>query len=219
MSAKLNYVSIQDSYTGIRAAASGSVLKLDNATIKTTYYGLYLLAGMANVSNLEVSNSVFGVWLEGATTLTLNRCRLLDYSDTGIRILANGLTNAATLSSCVISDKSGAQYGLDINASANGQSNVNIEQSTIHGNKTGLSSGVSVGAKAIVSVNNSNVAGNDYGVVGQTNPGPPPSVNYSNVWNNIVDYIGSTPGIGCISANPLYVDAPTNFRLTSNSPS
>jgi hypothetical protein len=38
------------------------------------------------------------------------------------------------------------------------------------------------------------------------------------VWGNLTDYQSVTPGAGSISANPLYVSAPTNLRLTSNSP-
>ena len=45
------------------------------------------------------------------------------------------------------------------------------------------------------------------------------SANHHNlVWGNSTDYQNTSPGTGCLSANPLYVST-SNWRLTSNSPS
>jgi hypothetical protein len=43
--------------------------------------------------------------------------------------------------------------------------------------------------------------------------------SYNNVWANGTNYRGCSAGTGCISENPLYIDAPTgNYRLQPTSP-
>ncbi|UCG51905.1 MAG: right-handed parallel beta-helix repeat-containing protein [Candidatus Latescibacterota bacterium] len=48
-----------------------------------------------------------------------------------------------------------------------------------------------------------------------------PTPTYCNVWNSsTTDYNGCTPGVGCISGDPLFVDAPSSdYHLAIHSPS
>ena len=75
----------------------------------------------------------------------------------------------------------------------------------------------SAGTAATVNVLDSNVPGTVYGIyrsAGTVN------LTYSNVWGNTTANLTNvTGGTGYLSCNPLYVGAPANYRLTSNSPS
>jgi cysteine-rich repeat protein len=66
-----------------------------------------------------------------------------------------------------------------------------------------------------LTLRNSIVANTRNGVEGTSTT----QVLYSNIFNNLTNYVGVSPGTGTISQNPLFVAAPTDLRLLQGSPS
>jgi hypothetical protein len=82
----------------------------------------------------------------------------------------------------------------------------------------GNSNGVNLASAGIPVINN--IITNTTGT-GMTCTGSPmPTPTYCNVWNSsATDYAGCTPGAGCISLDPLYVNAVSgDYHLTIHSP-
>ncbi len=64
-------------------------------------------------------------------------------------------------------------------------------------------------------MNNIIVDNNLYGVHAV---GTQPVLTYNDVWNNATNYHNCTPGTGCISADPMFVDPPDDYHLDIGSP-
>ncbi len=68
-------------------------------------------------------------------------------------------------------------------------------------------------------VMNNIVTGNITYGIGVVNTSVPTDITYNDVWNNGQNYHYCSPGQGCISANPLYVDEPNgDYHLQPGSP-
>src|SRR5438045_5393701 len=93
---------------------------------------------------------------------------------------------------------------------------------TLHSNGSDGIEAYSSSGKLTVTINNSNITSNSTRGVYRNTIGagsPTITITYSNVWNNPTNYQNASAGAGTLSANPIYVAAPSNLRLTSNSPS
>ncbi|HRI67730.1 MAG TPA: DUF4215 domain-containing protein, partial [Polyangium sp.] len=221
-SATISNAIIKHSYAGIRSDAPGMVLSVNDTSIETTYYGLYLNAGTPTFTNLTVNGSVYGTVSDGSTSPTITGCTLLGHTNSGVYISMNGTMTTTNITNCAMSGTAGASYGVYTSVIGNGNATVNVTGSTMHSNGTsglGVYASSSTGSIATVNVKNSNITSQSYGVYRATGGSTTINVTYSNVWNNGTNYYNVTQGNGCISSNPLYVNAPSNLRLTSNSPS
>jgi hypothetical protein len=191
--ARIQGAVIRNAQTGILTSAAGSAVRVTDAVIDSTDFGIYVTAGTPLFERVTVSGCFDGVdvYAWGSS------------SPTFIQLLAYG----------------NSQSGLSL-IGAGGTSTVNVLQSTIHGNGlNGIEAGASFGASLTVNVKNSILTRNGDGIDQWGQGITTVNVTYSDVWNNYTDYRGgSAPGPGTFSCNPLYVSAPTNLRLTSNSP-
>ncbi len=115
--------------------------------------------------------------------------------------------NVSNIISNVLCYENGG-YGILVS----GGTNTEVSRSTLHDNVT---DGVKLNAGGII---DSIVTSNDrYGVNGNA----PRYVKYCDVWNNASGnyYAGCSAGVGCISSDPLYVNAGSdNYRLQAGSP-
>jgi hypothetical protein len=195
----LAHVSIEAATTAVDSAAPGNVLSLTGCTLRKSFDGLHLGAGKPLLDALVLeSNSVSGISAEATTS--------------GIELeLANSVVRL------------NGSYGALLSASQGQKLNAVIASSTVYGN---TSAGVTgkvrgAGSALALTVSNSIVSGNgilgidcsalDSGALAAT-------VRYSDVYGNGMDFSGAGPGEGCIAADPLFVDAPWDLRLSVTSP-
>lgn len=171
-----------------------AVLEMAHARIRHAVDGVRI-AGLQDtppqLESLEIADSIIGVNLL-AGTATMTHCRLHSNASHAVQVHA-GPTNSASveIASCTLHGNGGA--GVRVFADSAGIASAVIGDSNITANAVGL-----------------HRAG-----AGTTSVG----LGYSNVWGNTTDLDGVTPGPGVFSANPLYVGAPDNLRITANSPS
>lgn len=197
--ARLSHVAISDANNAVQSAAPGSVLEL---------------------SSVSLSHNVAGVWLSAGTP-SLDGLLLSSNSAYGVFALANADDLSFSLRNSVA--RLNGSYGVYLSSALGHTLTVTIESSTLHGN---TSSGVSAQAsgaasKTTILLRNTNVSSNgisgvdasevDDGVVSFSAVG-------SDVWSNGQNFSGSAACAGCLSEDPLYVDAPADLRLTAGSP-
>ncbi len=89
---------------------------------------------------------------------------------------------------------------------------------TLDGNTSAGVAGISIGTSGIVVFNN--IVSNSTGMGVSCTGSPVPALSYNLAWNNTGgDYSGCTPGIGSLSANPLFVDpSGGDYHLGLHSP-
>jgi len=100
-------------------------------------------------------------------------------------------------------------------------SNPNITNNVINGNNASQDgSGITLYFTSDPVITNTIVSNNSGGSGGIFAYESSPDINYSNVWNNSpADYYGCSAGTGCISADPLFMDAGTgDYHLQTSSP-
>jgi hypothetical protein len=99
-----------------------------------------------------------------------------------------------------------------------------ITNNTIKGNSAGGGGGFIVGYCS-PTISNNIITGNSATYIGYGGGGiyrygsGSPTITYDNVWSNSPDdYVGCSPGIGCISIDPLFVDPSVNdYHLQADS--
>jgi cysteine-rich repeat protein len=219
----------------IAGSASAPVVLRGQTQSAGSWYGIVVGAGAtgATIQFATVQHATFGVRsLNTGTALAVADTAVSTTSGTGLVIEAGSATivrssvafaqangvdvlngASATLLDTVIRSNSG--HGVRFSTAAG--KTLTIENCTIHGNgQYGVYSATS--GNTTLSVKDSVITNNQYGVV--RGDSATVTVTHSNVWNNSSsNYSSVGAGTGCISANPLYVGAPANLRLTSNSPS
>ena len=191
------HTTIQSAQIGISSAAAGTALVLNDTTIHTcSSYGLYLSAGSP----------------------APNRLTVYSCSDTGVRVDAAA---SVTLTNAILRNNS--SYGLYVAHSASSTADSTLAYSTVYGNGyTGVWHQASGGTRAL-RVRNSIVTNNTtYGIY-KSGANGTLEVSNCDVWNNnsgtSYDIAGNAATtMNNLSANPLYVSAPLNLRITSNSP-
>ncbi|AKT39622.1 DUF4215 domain-containing protein [Chondromyces crocatus] len=192
-SAMIQGAILQHASRGVRNLAPGNVLRVLDSTFQNNGIGIAIEAGAPTIEG----SSIFG-------------------NTTGVSVLVSG--SASLLRSVV---RSNGSNGINILTSS-GSSTIAITNCTVHGNTgTGIYGEATSGNTANIDVTNTIVSNNSsFGIRRYTASG---TVNVtltnSNVWGNSSGNLNSvTAGNGSFSSNPLYVNIPTNLRLTSNSP-
>ncbi len=189
----LDRVIINEAIYAIRHLSTGSH-SLRRLELHTSGYGLYADDGTLALDQITArSNTTYGVYFTGPSTGSITNCVLRNNSSVGLYQYTTG----------------GAA------------SQVLVQSCTIHANSnSGIYAQAAAGSSATMNVRNSIVTNNaSFGVYRVTSGGSTTvSVTYSNVWSNSSgNYSSVTAGTGCLSANPLYVAAPTDLKLQSSS--
>ncbi|MEK7705044.1 MAG: right-handed parallel beta-helix repeat-containing protein [Myxococcota bacterium] len=192
-SVSISGVDVAHAYYGISSFAPANALQVSASTFAGNRVGVYLGDGAPTLTDVVVhSNTNYGVYVNGGARPTLERCVVHSNTLGGVYIYLTNATSPVDLSHCTVHGN--GSYGVYVNPAISG---------------------------TVVNIRGCNVTGNSgYGVYRFTGYGSASvSVTYSNVWGNTTNFSSVSAGAGCFSANPLYVAAPGNLRLTANSPS
>jgi parallel beta-helix repeat protein len=90
--------------------------------------------------------------------------------------------------------------------------NPTVINNTVVGNRIGINDGGGYGPTVM---NNIVTASTLYGIYAL---GTPPVLTYNDVWNNATNYQNCSPGIGSISADPVFLNPPDDYHLQPGSP-
>ncbi len=178
---------------GIVIDNAGAMLTTNNMVVQNATYGFLVSDSTPTLNGLTATGNAYGVYYERA----------------GGGTISNSVFRGNTVA------------GVYMYTTNSSMATVTINQSTLHGNTSyGVYAESATGSSAAMNITNSILTQQQYGVARYTSLGNTTvSVTYSDVWGNTSgNYSGVTPGTGTFSGNPLYVTAPTNLRLTSNSP-
>ncbi len=182
---------VRDAIYGVTSSAPTNVLDIDNSMLtESSSYGLFVRAGAPDCSALElVNNSQAGAYVDTSGSLTLTNAVVRGNGSYGVLFTPSSARTLTIASSTFYANGS---YGIYVSASV--PSTVAITSSIITHHST----------YGIYRADSSSV-----------------TTTYSNVWSNTTANFagGISGGTGVIAANPIYVSAPGNLRLTSNSPS
>ncbi|MDI1448664.1 DUF4215 domain-containing protein, partial [Polyangium sp. 6x1] len=219
--ATLTYTNIQSTNTGLRSEAAGNALSTTGVSIDTTSNGVYLLAGTPTLTNTTVLNSSYAAYVSGTASPTFDGCTFRGHTTAGLYVTTSGATTTTSVTNCGIASNGAGSYGVYQYVSGGGNGTLNLTNVTLHNNGSyGVYASSNTGAVSSVNVKNSNVTNHSTAGVYRAGSGTTNlSTTYSNVWANATNFSGASAGTGCLSSNPLYVGAPNNLRLTSNSPS
>ncbi|MCC6558354.1 MAG: DUF4215 domain-containing protein, partial [Polyangiaceae bacterium] len=194
-SASITGAVVRHAVYGIRSSGSGAVLSVTDSTFHTSGYGIYLDAGSPTLAGVTAYTNSYGFYVAGSAGATITSCIAHSNTSDGIHIRAQGgASTTTTVTGCTVHANS--SYGIYVRGES--------------------------GSSATATIKDSNVTQNGiYGIYRYTSSGTANvTLTYSNVWQNASgDLVSVAAGAGCLSANPLYVSAPGNLRLTSNSPS
>lgn len=188
-SANITGAQLQNATQAIRSNAPGTVLSVAATTIERSSNGVVAFAGTPVLTEVTVVGATVGFSFSGAAAGTLQGCVARSNSSHGVSFAGSSGSPALSIQATTLHANGGD--GLSVASGSLGTASVAIRNS-------------------IVTQNNRGLARSGAAVVTAT---------YNDVWNNLSsNYSGVVAGPGSFSANPLYVAAPTNLRLTSNSP-
>jgi hypothetical protein len=189
------------SWYGLEINSSATSVVLDHVVITNAQNGILAtnVADVISANDLDIESPVNGGVIVDDGTVHLDRLRVTG-GTTGINVVAGTLA----VTNCLITNTS--------TTGAIAQGTLSLTNCTLdHDN-------VAINANAITSMaqvvnclvtNNQNVGVLAYNEQHAT-------VTYSDVWNNMTNYVRVTPGASCITANPQYVSS-TDFHLQSSS--
>ncbi|MEM9191834.1 MAG: right-handed parallel beta-helix repeat-containing protein, partial [Myxococcota bacterium] len=188
--ALMNHATIREATYGTRSSAAGTALVMNDVTISGCTNGILLEAGAPLLQRLVVENGSTGIRANAGASVTVRDSILRSNSSRGLYVIHNSSTTGDSA----------------------------LDGSTVYGNGTGVYLSTS-GSSRRLTVTDSIVSNNSTGVskVGSSSSSTL-EVSTSNVWGNSTNFTGSITGTNRISANPLYVSAPSNLRITENSP-
>lgn len=161
-----------------------------------------------SVSHATFTSSYYGMqFTDGTPSIDSSTC---DSDTYGAYVTSNA---GPTITNSIITRAS--EYGFYL--AATGTSTTSLTNCTLYSDYNGVWVDSSTNAGATLDVKDSIVSSHaNYGLyrasAGIVN------LTYSDVWGNGANYYNVTAGAGVLSSNPLYVSAPSNMRLTSNSP-
>ncbi|AKT39091.1 right-handed parallel beta-helix repeat-containing protein [Chondromyces crocatus] len=181
------------SWWGIQLASTSTGSSFANAVISRATYGIWLDSGTQTLTGLTAQGNTNGVYFTGDGAGSVTNAILRDNSNDGIYVgIASGSTKSVTITGATIYGNTG--YGLNARGASGANLTVNVRNSVVVGNSVGVYRFASSGTTTV-------------------------DVTHSNVWaNSGSDYSGTTAGTGSFSANPLFVNEPSNLRLSANSP-
>lgn len=188
-SALITFANIHHALEAIRSSAPASVLQISFSSIDQCTTGVDLLTGMPTLDALTITGCATGIAVTGDAGGTISNVVLV--GNTGVGLNYNTTVGATTLL---------------------------LTQATIHANQQGVVATANNGTSATLTIQNSIITQNASGGVLRYTNGAGTcavSVGFSDIFGNGTSNVG--PGTGCISANPLYVNAPSDLRLQSSS--
>ncbi len=220
IAASFSHAQIHHAVRGLNSKAANNILQMSDTAISTSGAGLYLENGTSTLTNLTISNCSSGIVGLGNASPSITGSTIHSNTSYGIDYEPSSGNPTLNLTNTVI--RSSGSYGLFIYANGGAAGNASIVGSTLHQNGSyGIYVEAASGSSSAVTVKNTNVTNHTstgiyrYSFGGSTSV----SVSFSNVWNNNSNYGNIVPDTNVISANPIYVNAPANLRLTANSPS
>jgi cysteine-rich repeat protein len=219
-SVSIDNATIAHAARAVRSDVAGSVLTVSNVSIDSSAYGFLLNAGSPTLSKVTVVGGSYGLYATGAAAPVVTGSRFASASTAAAYLVPS--TGSPTLSFSTTQFVGSGSYGVYFVTSGSALATLSLSNDTVHANGSyGVYVYAGSGSTATANIENTNVTQQSYGVYRDNGPGTETTVvTYSNVWGNSSNnYVGAVAGVGCISGNPLYVNAPANLRLTSNSPS
>jgi cysteine-rich repeat protein len=212
--ANFTHASISDGKIALHSVAPGAALGMSHVKIDTSQIGVWLEAGMPQIEDLTVLQSVVGVEVDQAASPTFSRLTVRSSKGTLISAAGNTTTN---IENALLE---GGNTGVWLATNGMGIATVvNLTNTTIYGTKFNsvyLSPGT--GASSTANIKNSIIVGSatsQYGINALTGFGQTAAnVTYSDVWGHPMgNYVNAMAGTGCISQNPLFVNPPEDLRL------
>jgi cysteine-rich repeat protein len=197
-------------------------ITFQSTTSTRASWGGIFLGGQNAVATVRyaVLTAPFGIrtWAPGALIqadhLSISNCTAGVHSIIGSVVLDSiSVTNCFEGVGTVFTATFSASNLLVVNSLAegihsDGSGSMNITNATVFGGGTG------VWGRGNLTLRNSIVTNTRTGIDGDSTT----QVLHSNVFNNLTNYVGVTPGTGTISQDPLFVAAPTDLRLLQGSP-
>ncbi|MCB9682231.1 MAG: right-handed parallel beta-helix repeat-containing protein [Alphaproteobacteria bacterium] len=192
----LDFAHIEDAIYGVRYDANAANTLDDLRITNAGTAGVRVSAGEAPISDLEVTDSRYGIYTVQGGTVDVDRC-LLHHNSSYAVYLANDRAVSQSFDHCTIANN--ANYGLYANNGSTGNINVAVVDSLVTQNTNG------------------GVYDYRYGVF---------TLTRTSVWENGVSLNTNDEAQGTVTfatpnlvANPLYVDAAHgDYALTSRSP-
>ena len=199
-----------DAWYGVRLYGTGSST-FDRVSIGEASYALYQASPASHtLQRSTLHTSGYGLYVAAgamvADAITVHGC--------AYRGVYVGASAGLTLSNAVIRSNSG--YGMEVVQDASSTLHTLLLSSTVYGN---VSRGLSITASGARSVRVFNSIVSSNGTYGVYRTGSATvEVATSNVWGQSTNLSGVITASGNLSANPLYVAAPADLRLTATSP-
>ncbi len=176
----------------------------------TTYGVVYCTAiGYIVIDGFTITNGKYGVYIYGdaCDNWTIKNCRITANTQHGIYVRAG---DNATIFNNIVDVNGASYYGIYI---YNGATGCNVTQCDVYNQKYGIYYDTSASGEVKDCIVTSNTT---YGI---RNRSSTLTITYSDVWSNGANYNGCSAGTGCISSDPLYVNAGGgDFHLQSGSP-
>ncbi|MFO0589233.1 MAG: DUF4215 domain-containing protein [Polyangiaceae bacterium] len=182
---------INETVNGISYQAT-SANTIAYIAISTTVYGVYATDGTPTFDSVTVSGASTGFYITGKASPSLVNAVAASGTSDGVYVSASTGNIVANLTNCTLH--------------ANGSDGIEVYSGS------GVYSATANLVNCIVTQNATRgvYRNTGFGTVNVT-------TTYSDVWGNPTNYSGTSAGTGCISANPLYVAAPSNLKLQNGS--
>jgi len=204
------------------SGAPASPITFQSTTTTRAAWGGIFLGGATAAATVRyaVLSAAYGIrtWAPGAVVqadhLGISNCTAGAHAVLGNIVLDSiSVTNCYEGVGTAASGTVSASNLLVVNSlfegiHSEGSGSMNVTNATVFGGGNGIY------GYGNFTLRNSIVANTRTGVEGNSTT----QVLHSNVFNNLTNYAGVTPGTGTISQNPLFVAAPTDLRLLPGSP-
>lgn len=196
----------------VQLLSSSIASSIDYLTVQHALYGIRSQAGSETlVQNTQVhlcSNS--GLTIYGGTA-TYRSLLIHDNNTYGISI-----SNASpTITDSQVFDN--GSYGIHINNYFSTNTVTLLRNTVSYNTTTGISLNQSSGTLTVTVRDNIVSSNENYGIYASGSLTS--DVTYNLVWGHSSNYLNISPGVGSLSENPLFIDAPNrNFGITSRSP-
>ncbi|MFO0587133.1 MAG: DUF4215 domain-containing protein [Polyangiaceae bacterium] len=217
--AGFTYATFQHAQRIVRNSAPGTVLSMSNVTVTNSANGVELLAGTPTLTSLDITGGSYGLSSSGNAAPNIQSSTFKSQTSQGLALSPTTGSPAITVQNTIVTGA--AFYGITFVTDLSSNSTLAVTNTTVHGNGSyGIYVAAYSSSTATLNLKNSIVTQHQYGVFNYNAAGTEIiNVTYSDVWNSTsANYTNCSGGTGAFSSNPLYVSAPTNMRLTSNSP-
>ena len=196
------------------SGATGATIT--DIAVNANSHGIVATSGRPTFQRITINGASDGVAVRGTANPTFTELTVLGSTNAGISITTSAATTVSIVNSVIAGS---AMYGVYVSPTvASAMLNVNITNCTIHAN--GAYGVDALGQSSVtVAILNSLITLHTYGVSRVSTLGTPfVAVTYSDVWSNTTNYRNVTGGIGTLSLNPLYANAPADLHVRTTSP-